>query len=117
MATLSPDQRNYYYLIEAERAGIHKPILAAIHEVHSSPALADNETGLGISPANRVSLNQVNTFIEQVQYGANVIRAFTDSLIAQGWEGSDLWDAQQGHYTEKFLERLASGYVPTTSEP
>ncbi|NEP02716.1 MAG: peptidase M15A [Symploca sp. SIO2E9] len=117
MATLSPDQRNYYYLIEAQRAGIHKPILAALYEVHSSTALGDDETGLGISPANRISLNQVNTFIEQVQYGANVIRAFTDSLIAQGWEGSDLWDAQQGHYTEKFLERLASGYVPTASEP
>jgi hypothetical protein len=38
MAILSPDQRNYYYLLEAERAGIHKPILAALYQAHSSPS-------------------------------------------------------------------------------
>ncbi|MFP5271257.1 hypothetical protein [Coleofasciculus sp.] len=37
MAILSPDQRNYYYLLAAERVGIHKPILAALYQVHSSP--------------------------------------------------------------------------------
>jgi hypothetical protein len=51
MATLSPDQRNYYYLLESERTGIHKPILAALYQIHSSPSLSDGQTGLGISPA------------------------------------------------------------------
>ncbi|HEY9669275.1 MAG TPA: D-Ala-D-Ala carboxypeptidase family metallohydrolase [Coleofasciculaceae cyanobacterium] len=116
MAILSPDQRNYYYLLEAERAGIHKPILAALYASHSSPSLADEETGLGISPANRVSLEQVDTFPEQVQYAANVIRALTDSLIAQGWKGGDLWQSE-GRYTDQFLQKVASGYAPTPSEP
>lgn len=116
MAILSPDQRNYYYLLEAERAGIHKPILAALYASHSSPSLSDEETGLGISPANRVSLEQVDTFPEQVQYAANVIRALTDSLIAQGWKGGDLWQSE-GRYTDQFLQKVASGYAPTPSEP
>lgn len=117
MATLSPDQRNYYYLLEAERAGIHKPILTALYQAHSSPTLPEGETGLGISPANRVSLAQVNTFPEQVQYAANAIRSLTDSLVAQGWQGADLWNAQQGRYTDQFLEKVASGYAPAASEP
>jgi hypothetical protein len=116
MATFSPDQRNYYYLIEAERTGIHKPILTALYAAHSSPSLADEETGLGISPANRVSLAQVNTFPEQVQYAANVIRALTESLLDQGWKGGDLWEAEQGRYTEPFLQKVASGYAPIASE-
>jgi len=116
MATLSPDQRNYYYLIEAERAGIHKPILVALYAAHSSPSLSDEQTGLGLSPANRVSLAQVNTFPGQVQYAANVIRALTDSLVAQGWNGGDLWDTEQGRYTDPFLQKVASGYAPTASE-
>jgi hypothetical protein len=62
MATLSLEQRNYYYLLEAERTGIHKPILAALYQAHNSPNCADGQTGLGITPANRVSLAQVNTF-------------------------------------------------------
>lgn len=117
MATLSPDQRNYYYILEAERGGIHKPILAALYQAHSSPTLPDGETGLGISPANRVSLEQVNSFPEQVQYAANVIRSLADSLIAQGWSGTDLWQAEQGRYADKFLQKVASGYAPTANEP
>ncbi|MEW6494848.1 MAG: D-Ala-D-Ala carboxypeptidase family metallohydrolase [Cyanobacteriota bacterium] len=117
MATLSPDQRNYYYLIEAERAGIHKPILAALYAAHSSPSLSDGETGLGIAPANRVSLAQVDTFSEQVQYAANVIRALSESLVAQGWKGGDLWEAEQGRYTDQLLQKIAGGYAPTPNEP
>jgi hypothetical protein len=116
MATLSSDQRNYYYLLEAERAGIHKPILSALYQAHSSPSLPDGETGLGVSPANRVSLAQVNTFLEQVEYGANAIRALTASLIAQGWKGTDFWKLEQGCYTDQFLERVANGYAPGASE-
>ncbi|GAB4199197.1 MAG: hypothetical protein Fur006_49690 [Coleofasciculaceae cyanobacterium] len=116
MATLSPDQRNYYYLIESERAGIHKPILAALYAAHASMSLSDEETGLGISPANRVSLAQVNTFPTQVQYAANAVRALTDSLVAEGWKGEELWDAEQGRYTNQFLQKVASGYAPSARE-
>ncbi len=117
MAILSPDQRNYYYLLEAERAGIHKPILAALYQAHSSPSLSDGETGLGVSPANRVPLAQVNTFPEQVHYAANAIRSLTASLVAQGWKGADLWNAQLGRYADQFLQSVAKGYAPTASEP
>lgn len=117
MATLSPDQRNYYYLLEAERAGIHKPILAALYQCHPSPTLSDGETGLGVSPANRVSPTQVNTFPEQVQYAANAIRSLTDYLATQGWKGADVWQPQQGGYTDQFLEKVAYGYAPPADEP
>ncbi|HBB31272.1 MAG TPA: peptidase M15A [Cyanobacteria bacterium UBA8803] len=117
MATLSPDQRNYYYLLEAERAGIHKPILAALYQAHAAPALPDGETGLGVSPANRVSLAQVNSFPEQVQYATNIIRSLTDSLIAQGLQGTELWQSEQGRYSDRFLQSIARGYVPPTNEP
>ncbi|MEQ9550288.1 MAG: D-Ala-D-Ala carboxypeptidase family metallohydrolase [Coleofasciculus sp. G3-WIS-01] len=117
MTILSPDQRNYYYLLAAERVGIHKPILAALYQVHSSPTLADEETGLGISPANRVSPDQVNTLPEQVQYAANVIRSLTDSLIVQGQQGTDLWLLEQGRYSDEFLQNVARGYVPPAGQP
>jgi DNA-binding transcriptional MerR regulator len=117
MATLSPDQRNYYYLIEAERAGVHKPMLAALYEAHSSPSLPDEETGLGISPANRVLPTAINTLPEQIRYAANAIRALSDNLVAQGWKGDDLWQAEQGRYSDQFLEKVAGGYAPTASEP
>ena len=117
MATLSPDQRNYYYLIEAERAGIHKPILAALYQAHAAPSLSDGETGLGISPANRVPLAQVNTFPEQVQYAANAIRSLTDSLVAQDWKAGDVWQAEQGRYADQFLQSVAKGYVAPANEP
>src|SRR4028119_426177 len=117
MATLSPDQRNYYYLLEAERAGIHKPILAALYQTHSSPSLSDGATGLGVRPANRVPLTAVNTFPEQVRYAANAVRSWTNSLVAQGWKGVDLWNTQQGRYADQFLECVANGYAPAANEP
>ncbi|HEY9633556.1 MAG TPA: D-Ala-D-Ala carboxypeptidase family metallohydrolase [Coleofasciculaceae cyanobacterium] len=116
MAILSSDQRNYFYLIEAERAGIHKPILAALYQAHSSPSLSDGEIGLGVSPANRVALSAVNTLPEQIQYAANAIRSLSDSLVIQGWSESDLWQAEQGRYTDQFLQSVAQGYAPPTSE-
>ena len=116
MTALSPDQRNYYYLIEAARVGIHKPILAALYAVHNQPTLADGETGLGVAPVHRIAVEEVNTFPEQVQFAANTIRSLTDSLIAEGWQGSDIWDATQGRYGERFLNAVASGYTPAPSE-
>ncbi|MEM9808002.1 MAG: D-Ala-D-Ala carboxypeptidase family metallohydrolase [Cyanobacteria bacterium P01_D01_bin.56] len=116
MAALVPDQRNYYYLLEAERAGIHKPILAGLYAVHESPRLMDGETGLGIAPANKIPVDQVNTFPEQVQYAANTLRGLTNTLTAQGWKGADLWDAAKGRYSDRFIERIAEGYMPMGSE-
>lgn len=116
MAGLSADQRNYYYLHEAERTGIHKPILAALYAVHRRPKLKDGETGLGIAPANRITLDQVNAFPEQVQFAANTVRSITDKLTAQGWKGGDFWDADQGRYSDRFVQAVAAGYNPPASD-
>ncbi|MEM6253713.1 MAG: D-Ala-D-Ala carboxypeptidase family metallohydrolase [Cyanobacteria bacterium P01_D01_bin.156] len=116
MASLEPDQRNYYYLLEAERAGIHKPILAGLYTVHQAPQLMDGETGLGIAPANKIPIDQVNTFPEQAQYAANTIRGLTSTLSNQGWKGPDLWDVAKGRYSDRFIERIAEGYNPVASE-
>ncbi len=116
MAQRSPDQRNDYYLIEAARAGIHKPILAALYATQQQPPLTDGETGLGIAPANRIPPDQVNTFPEQVQYAANTIRSFTNHLTANGWQGKDLWDAAQGRYSDRFIQAIAEGYNPPTND-
>lgn len=116
METLTPDQRNYFYLIEAARAGIHKSILAALYAAHNSPALSDGEAGLGIAPANRVAANQVNTFPKQVQYAANTIRSMTDRFTALGWKGKDLWNAEAGRYSDRFLEAIAEGYLPPPND-
>lgn len=116
MPSLVPDQRNYYYLLEAERAGIHKPILAGLYAVHQSPRLMDGETGLGIAAANRVPVDRVNTFPEQVQYAANTLRSLTSTLTADGWKGNDLWDGAKGRYSDRFIERIAEGYMPSPAE-
>ncbi|MBE9119085.1 peptidase M15A [Lusitaniella coriacea LEGE 07157] len=116
MAKLTPDQRNYYYLLEAGRAGIHKPILAALHQAHLSPSLEDGETGLGIMPVGSVSLQRIDTFPEQVQYAANTLRALTDNLARQGWQGSDLWNAEAGRYSDSLMDMVASGYQPGNTE-
>jgi hypothetical protein len=116
MAQRSPDQRNYYYLIEAARAGIHKPVLAALYAAQGKPPLTDGETGLGIAPANRIPPDQVNTFPEQVQYAANTIRSLTDKLTAEGWQGKDIWVAESGRYSDRFLRALAEGYSPPATD-
>lgn len=116
MAERTPDQRNYSYLIESVRTGIHQPILAALHAAHHQPPLTDGETGLGITPANRIPPSQVNTFPEQVQYAANTIRSLTSQLTAEGWQGKDVWNSTAGHYSDRFLHRLAEGYSPPATD-
>ncbi len=116
MGKLTPDQRNYVYLLEAERAGIHKPILGALYAVQRKPNLLDGETGLGIEPANRIPLDQVNTFNGQVQFAANTIRSLTDNLMNTGANGNDLWDQEQGGYTDRFLQMIARGHAPASSD-
>ncbi len=116
MDKLTPDQRNYLYLLEAERAGIHKPILAALYAVQQQPNLPDGETGLGIEPANRIPLEQVNSFNGQVQFAANTIRSLTDARITAGDRSTEVWDQDQGRYSDRFLQIVARGYVPPPSD-
>ncbi|MDA0268130.1 MAG: peptidase M15A [Cyanobacteria bacterium] len=116
MAKLSSDQRDVYYRIEAIRAGIHKPILAALYKTQQAPPLEDGETGLGIAPANRIPPSQVNTLPEQIRYAANTLRSLTDHLTAEGWQGPDLWDHPLGRYSDRFLQRIAEGYSPPPSD-
>ncbi|MEB3213860.1 MAG: peptidase M15A, partial [Leptolyngbyaceae bacterium] len=116
MRELAPDQRNYFYVLEATRVGIHKSILAALYEVHHAPRLPDGEYGLGIAPANRIPLSQLDTFPEQVQYAANTIRSLTDELITQGWDGNALWSSQHNRYSDAFLQRITEGYRPSSND-
>jgi hypothetical protein len=116
MAGLNAAHRNHYFLQEAERTGIHQPILAALYRVHQQPQLNDGEVGLGIAPANRIALEQVSTFPEQVQFAANTIRSLTDKLVAQGWKGEEFWEPTQGRYSDRFLGAIANGYNPPAND-
>lgn len=116
MGFLTAAQHHYYYIREAIRAGIHAPLLAAMHVVHQSPMLADDEVGLGIAPANQIGLDAVSTFPGQVAIAANTLRSLTSRLTAQGWDATDLWNEDLGRYTDRFLEILANGYVPPASD-
>jgi hypothetical protein len=116
MSTLAPDQRNYYYLLEGGRAGVHKPILAALYAVHSQPQLTDGEMGLGIAPVNQIDINEVDRFPAQVQYAANTIRSLTNGLIDQGWTGADIWDASVGRYSDRYLQAVAQGFTPAEGD-
>ena len=117
MAGLSADQRHDHYRQAAARTGLHKPILAALAAAQQRPSLADGELGLGISPANRIPLDQVNRFAGQVQYAANSLRSLIDKLIAQGWKGEEFWNAEQGRYSDRLIELIAGGYVPSPNDP
>jgi hypothetical protein len=116
MSPLSPDQRSDLFQKAAYRAGIHKPMLAALYQVQRQPHLLDGETGLGIVPANRIAPEQVNTFSGQVNVGADTVRSLTFSLIAQGWQDTDLWNREQGRYSDRFLRTLAKGYIPAPTD-
>ncbi|MBW4467592.1 MAG: peptidase M15A [Pegethrix bostrychoides GSE-TBD4-15B] len=116
MAGLSAEQRNDDYLQAAIRTGLHKPILAALAAAQQRPSLADGELGLGISPANRIPLDQVNHFAKQVQYAANSLRSLIGRLTAQGWQGAEFWNADRGCYSDRLIQLIASGYVPIASD-
>jgi hypothetical protein len=117
MAGLNADQRHDYHVDEATRTGIHQSILAALYAVQRRPSLSDGEVGLGIAPANRVAPTQVDTYAGQVHYAASTVRSITDKLTAQGWQGTDIWEAEQGRYSDRFIQAVASGYVPPPSDP
>ncbi len=113
----TPDQRNYYYTLEAERTGVHRPLLAALYAVQKSPNLIDDDTGLGISPANKITPLQVNTLPQQVLFAANTIRSLLAVLPSQDWRASDLWDEEKGRYADKFIQQVALGYAPESTDP
>jgi hypothetical protein len=117
MGLLTPDQRDRLYIQQAQRAGIHKSILAALHQTQNQPQLPDGETGLGISPAHQVSLPQVNHFVSQVAYAASTIRQLIRTLMAEDWSSIELWDGDRGRYTDRFLETIANGYLAPASDP
>ena len=116
MGQLTPDQRHDLYVQAAARSGIHKALLAALYKVQTKPSLADGETGLGITPANQITLAEVESFGAQVQYAANTVRSLTNHLIADGWTSGELWNAEQGRYTDRFLQTIAAGYTAPASD-
>ncbi len=113
---LTPDQRYYYYNLEAERTSVHRPLLAALYAVQKRPNLLEEETGLGISPANQITLDRVNTFEQQVSFAASTLRALLTDLPNRGWGASDLWDVEKGRYTEKFIRQVAMGYTAPATD-
>lgn len=116
MVNLNPDQRNSLYLVEAERLGIHKPILAALYAAQQQPALSDGETGLGLESISGVGAQQVEQFEHQVQVAVNTLRSLIDDLIAQGWAAGQFWDGNQGRYSDAFVQAIARGYRPTVQD-
>ena len=116
MQPLTAAQRDTVYSQEATRSGIHKPLLAALYEVHHQPQLQDGETGLGVAPVNRITLDAINTFGGQVQVAANTVRSLTNTLITQAWKDADLWHGEQGRYSDRFLQKVASGFVPRSAD-
>jgi hypothetical protein len=116
MESLTPAQRQALYIQAAERTGIHQPLLAALDQAQNQPLLLGGETGLGVSPANRISLNQVNTFASQVQYAANTVRSLTHHLINVGWKAADLWNAEKGCYTDQLISTIAAGYTAPAND-
>ncbi|MBF2086454.1 peptidase M15A [Thermoleptolyngbya sp. C42_A2020_037] len=116
MEPLNAAQRRAFFQQAGDRAGVHAPLLAALHAVHQAPTLSDGEVGLGISPANQVALTEVETLPGQVQVAASTVRSITDRLIAQGWQSADLWDVDRGRYGDRFLTALAEGYLPPPND-
>ncbi|MGB0561019.1 MAG: peptidase M15A [Spirulinaceae cyanobacterium] len=116
MVQLTPEQRNELYLQAAGRAGVHKSLLAALYVAHQPinlddrSLLTDGETGLGLEP------QQCPTFIDQVNAAANVIRVLGDRLIAQKWQGKDLWFPAWDRYSDRFLALIADGFTPAVED-
>lgn len=114
---LTAVQRHHLYVEAAARSGIHQAILAALYQVQANPVLTDGEIGLGIAPANQIPLEQLDTFPAQVQYAANTVRSLTNRLIHEGWQSTELWYAEQGRYTDKFVQAIAAGYTAPLNDP
>jgi len=116
MGTLTLNQRHMIYRRAAERAGIHFPLLTALYRVQRKPQLTDGETGLGISPAHQVALQQLTTFKQQVEVAASTVRALTSQLTVEGWKGKEIWDSVTGAYTAAFIQTVAQGFLAPAND-
>lgn len=111
MAQLLTEQRDRLYQRAAQRVGLHPPILAALAHVHGRQTLSDGERGLGVAPAHRLPLEQVNSLPGQIHYAANTLRSLYQHYLALGWKPGDLWHVAQGRYSDRFLQAIANGFV------
>jgi len=118
MAILNADQRNYLYILEAARVGIHKPILAALYVAHSGNRdfQGKADATLGMVPTRGVVQTRLDSFEEQVQYASNTLRSLTDRLVEKGFSPMALWDSDRGGYGDRFLQEIARGYHPADNE-
>ncbi|HIK15400.1 MAG TPA: peptidase M15A [Leptolyngbyaceae cyanobacterium M33_DOE_097] len=116
MGTLTLNQRHRIYRRAAERTGIHSPLLTALYRVQCKPRLADGETGLGISPAHQIALQQIMTFKQQVEVAASTLRALTSQLTVAGWKGKEIWDSVTGSYTDAFVQTVAQGFLAPAND-
>ncbi|MFZ9736952.1 MAG: peptidase M15A [Prochlorotrichaceae cyanobacterium] len=110
--TFSPKQQQWFYRTQAEAWGVHSPLLAALHQVQSTPPLADEAMGLGIVPAPGVPFAAVNSVEGQVSWAAQTLRALTYRLIRAGWRGQDFWNSALGEYSDRFVREVANGFRP-----
>jgi hypothetical protein len=116
MTTSDSYQHNLQYAQAAARTGIHSPLLAALQAAHQHPPLRDEALGLGVSPANQITVEAVETFAGQVEYAANTVRSLTNQLTAKGWKPEDFWDVAQGRYRDSFVRTVADGYAPPSTD-
>lgn len=117
MAPLVSPQRDALYAQAAARTGIHAPLLAALYAVQRQPYLTDGDSGLGMTPANQLPGDAVNTVVNQVHYAANTLRSLVSYLTAKGWQPGDFWQSGQDRYSDRFIRTVADGYVPPETVP
>ncbi|MBD2103316.1 D-Ala-D-Ala carboxypeptidase family metallohydrolase [Leptolyngbya sp. FACHB-261] len=116
MPPLSSPQRDQIFVAEAQRTGIHKPILSALYRVLHYPNLPDGDTGLGVVPTGTVTYSQVGNLAAQARHAADAVRKITNALSKRDWKGSELWDPQNRRYTEKLVRAIAAFYAPLADE-
>ncbi|NJN76409.1 MAG: hypothetical protein HC796_09735 [Synechococcaceae cyanobacterium RL_1_2] len=85
MNYLTPQQKQYYFQRYGQRAGIHSPILAALHEVHGHGSHAPFQPNLVLTLTSPLLKDKVQDMATYVAMVAQVIRDFTDELIEGGW--------------------------------
>jgi len=69
-----------------------------------------------MAPVHQLGIDQLKTFPQQVAIAASTLRSITSRLTAQGWEAADIWDEDNGCYTDRFLQAIADGYTPPITD-
>ena len=116
MSSLTAPQCYHLYQQAAQRTGLHAPLLAALAQVHTQPRWADGTTGLGITPAQQIALDQVNTLAGQVNIAADTLRTLMQRCIQQGWSAAEFWHSEQGRYSDRWVQQVAQGFTPHPQE-